>query len=55
MSNYLVIGGVSVLCLLIKMGIFGVTINTKKGSVSTLSKSDTNNPCGCAGEKPKKK
>lgn len=54
MGTYSVIIGIIIFILLIKTGIFGVTINTKKGKISTLSKSDPNDSCGCAGEKPKK-
>ena len=54
MGSYSVIIGIIIFILLLKTGIFGVTINTKKGKISTLSKSDPNDSCGCAGEKPKR-
>ena len=52
-TYYYIIGGILFFLLLLKMGVFGVTINTRKGKLTTFSKSNPDDDCNCGKEKPK--
>jgi hypothetical protein len=51
---YYIIGGVLFVLLLMKMGVFGVTVNTKDGPLTTFSKTNPeDDDCNCGKDKPK--